>query len=335
MFANKATTKWAKLKGFAFFVVANLAALSANAQYTQVDQLTRQVSQLRGELQYLAKTLLNTQGEIVVMQKQSGYGSGANPSSLAALEIRVSSLETQLRNINGEIERFDFKLRQDSKDRVRFEKQLLSRMTELEEQVATVGVPNPERLLNPVKVPQNNNQTGEVGVALSDFPKAIEDTDQTLKNAFDPYATGENSNANLDQVTEFLTTDAQALYENALINLQSGQYDSSQKMFEAFLDNYSDTLLASNASYWLGETFYSRGDYTRAALQFSDGFTKYRDGNKSADHLLKLGLSLSRLNRSGEACASYKLLSRRFSDERPGLVARGESEAQQLNCAAP
>ncbi|MGB0843309.1 MAG: tol-pal system protein YbgF [Alphaproteobacteria bacterium] len=343
---NLTTNLGAKLKSFAFFVLLTVCApvlsTAASGQYSQVDQLTLQMNQLRGDFDYVVRTLQNIQGELVVMQKQAGLGSGStngfgggNTSGLAGLEVKVSGLEAQLRNLTGEIERIDFNIRQSNKDRKQFESQLLTRMRELEEQVATIGVPNPELLLNPAQPPQTDDGEGKVGIELSGFPLTNTDADSALQTAFDPYQTGDAVQQPDQQSTSDTTEnlDAQGLYESALTNLQVGKYDESQKQFEAFLASYNQSVLASNASYWLGETFYSRGDYQRAALQFSDGFMSYRDGNKSADHLLKLGLSLSRLGRNNEACASYGLLKRRFANDRPGLVDRGMVEAQQLNCA--
>lgn len=325
--------KWARLRGFAFFVFAFLLSGASTAQNSPSQQLQLEVQRLNGDLSYLTRVLQNMQGELVVMQKQTGLGSStvASASGLVVYESRLSSLESQLRNLTGELERLDFKLRQDAKDRQRFEDVLVARMRELEEQVATVGVPNPERLLNPVKITKDRNQAGDVGVELSGFPATAETDVQDLPTVFDPYGTAETAQTN--PAADQPTINANDLYQSALSHFQAQQFSIAQEQFELFLQMHSENELASNASYWLGETFYSQDDYTRAALQFSDGFTKYRTGNKAADHLLKLGLSLHRLNRSSEACASYGLLSRRFGTDRPALVQRARVEAANINCA--
>ena len=70
--------------------------------------------------------------------------------------------------------------------------------------------------------------------------------------------------------------------------------------------------LQANAHYWLGETFYVRRDYQRAAYTFADSFQKYPEGNKAADNLLKLGMSLGKLGKKKEACTTYSRLLENF-----------------------
>ena len=51
-------------------------------------------------------------------------------------------------------------------------------------------------------------------------------------------------------------------------------------------------LLASNAYYWLGETFYVQKNFQKAAISFAKGYQKFPKGNKAIDQLFKLALTL-------------------------------------------
>ena len=76
--------------------------------------------------------------------------------------------------------------------------------------------------------------------------------------------------------------------------------------FSAFLTQNPQDPLAENARYWLGETYYARGDYARAAEVFVEGYQTSKTGPKAPDTLLKLGMSLSSMGKKKEACADLR-----------------------------
>ena len=105
-----------------------------------------------------------------------------------------------------------------------------------------------------------------------------------------------------------------------------------QRKFTDFMGKYSTHPLAANAQYWLAETYYVRGDYRQAAKMFAQGYQDYPQGPKSADCLLKLGLSLAKLGRKDDACLSLQQLQKEFPGEANPAKRRGQQEMQQLGC---
>lgn len=125
---------------------------------------------------------------------------------------------------------------------------------------------------------------------------------------------------------------ANALYESAFADIRDSKYDSAESKFKQFLSAHPGNPLAGNAQYWLAETYYVRGDYKQAAKAFAQGYQDYPKGPKAADSLLKLGLSLSRLNRKEDACLSFQQLKKEFPGENIPANRRATQEMKTLGC---
>jgi TolA-binding protein len=82
----------------------------------------------------------------------------------------------------------------------------------------------------------------------------------------------------------------------------------------------------------LGESYYVREDYNQAALVFVEGYQSSPYGGKAPDNLLKLGMSLSRLSRGEEACATFQELNEKFPEVLGSIKARAQKEWQKAGC---
>lgn len=126
-------------------------------------------------------------------------------------------------------------------------------------------------------------------------------------------------------------TDKEA-YEEAYQLLVKSKYADAENAFKQFLQNYPKSSLVGNANYWLGETYYVRGQYEYAAGVFSDGLTKYEKSTKAPDNLLKLGLTMENLKKKQEACSFFKLLPQKYPKAGDTLIQRAKQEAKKLQC---
>lgn len=123
-----------------------------------------------------------------------------------------------------------------------------------------------------------------------------------------------------------------ALYSEALQLLRSENYDAAEKSFRTFLDKFGDNSLAANARYWLGETYYVRGDFGNAARVFLEGYEKGADSPKGSSSLLKLGMSLANLGQKDEACAVFREFSSQYTDAAPVIGKRVAAERKKAGC---
>ena len=109
------------------------------------------------------------------------------------------------------------------------------------------------------------------------------------------------------------TAGADQMYNEAFKLLQDGDYAGAERGFKSFVQRYPQHVLAGNAQYWLGETYYARRDYQSAMTSFAEGYKLYKASPKGPDNLLKLGITLSALNRKPDACAIFA----RFGQDYP------------------
>ncbi|MBU1880857.1 tetratricopeptide repeat protein, partial [bacterium] len=86
------------------------------------------------------------------------------------------------------------------------------------------------------------------------------------------------------------------LYDQAFADMSRGNYDLAKMGFEEYLRLYSDTELADNALYWIGEVEYVQHDYQGALATFQRVIEEYPKGNKLAAALFKIGLCQMTLN---------------------------------------
>ncbi|MBX2834829.1 MAG: tol-pal system protein YbgF [Micavibrio sp.] len=126
--------------------------------------------------------------------------------------------------------------------------------------------------------------------------------------------------------------DAAVMYENAFSLIKTSNYDAAEREFKAFLQQYPNHSLAPNAKYWLGESFYVRGDYQKSARIFAEGFQQDPKGSKAADNLLKLGLSLAGMGKKEDACVALSQISKENMAGSGPVLRRAAQEQKRLGC---
>lgn len=121
-------------------------------------------------------------------------------------------------------------------------------------------------------------------------------------------------------------------YDDAYKLLREGNHVAAEKAFLKFIENNPKHDLAGNANYWLGETYYARGQYEQAAPIFAEGFTTYKKNSKAPDNLLKLGLTMNKLGKKEEACSAFTALPDEFPKANATILTRAKDEAKKLAC---
>jgi tol-pal system protein YbgF len=116
--------------------------------------------------------------------------------------------------------------------------------------------------------------------------------------------------------------DANSLYEQGLGNYNSGQYDLAIQSFQEYLKYYPDTLLASNAQFYIGECYYGEGQYKKAIDQYNQCLERYPSGNKLAAAQLKKGYALLELGQTQAGSRELRSLVERYPNSREAELAR-------------
>jgi len=122
-------------------------------------------------------------------------------------------------------------------------------------------------------------------------------------------------------------------YDYAFDILRKADYGRAEKALRIFLEVNPDDNLAGNAQYWLGETFYVRGDFEQAAVEFLSGYQAYPNGIKAPDNLLKLGLAMAQLGQSDGACTALSRLATEYPEANDTIRRRAQTERARLSCS--
>lgn len=121
-------------------------------------------------------------------------------------------------------------------------------------------------------------------------------------------------------------------YDYAFDFLKRNDYIRGEAALREFLKRNPKDQLAGNAQYWLGETFYVRGNYQQAAVEFMAGYQTFPKNAKSPDSLFKLGLSLEKLNQNDGACTAFGRITKDYPDASDQVRNGVKAERTKLKC---
>ena len=86
------------------------------------------------------------------------------------------------------------------------------------------------------------------------------------------------------------------------------------------------------AQYWLGETYYVRGQFKDAAEAFLKSYKQYQAGEKAPDSLLKLGMALGELGQKDAACSTLNEFGAKYPGADSQLQGQVRGERIRLGC---
>jgi tol-pal system protein YbgF len=144
---------------------------------------------------------------------------------------------------------------------------------------------------------------------------------------------GPRENSNLSTRKSLLPEgDTSTRYKHAFHYLRKREFKNAEIALQEFIDAHPNDPLAGNAMYWLGESYYTRGLFGKAAETFVSGYEKYSRSSKTPDNLLKLGFSLARLKRSEDACVAFAQLLKEFPRVALSTKRRATIESKRIGC---
>jgi tol-pal system protein YbgF len=252
-------------------------------------------------------------GELAAMRAVELVQLQESPTRTAALEVRLSRLEEQLRRLTGQIEEVEHAQRQ-----------MAARLDRLTAQPGEPATPAPSATaptpLTPAPAPAPRQQAAapapsiepdvaaRKGYVLGTIPEeALRGQSAPKQPALPaPAPSGATQQARLQP------QGADASYQAGLDLLQTGQWADAEQAFSGFVQTYPKDPRAPTASYWLGETYMLRKDYQGAAAAFARNYRTYGESApRAADNLLKLGMALAAMGDRDRACQSFAELAKR------------------------
>src|ERR1700735_1467309 len=105
---------------------------------------------------------------------------------------------------------------------------------------------------------------------------------------------------------------ADTLYQNALRDFTSGNYDLAQQEFGDYIKNFPSNDLASNSQFYLGEIAYAQNDYKDAIGAYDLVLTTYPHSFKLSASLYKKAIAETQLGERSAAIRDLRDVVRRF-----------------------
>lgn len=115
-------------------------------------------------------------------------------------------------------------------------------------------------------------------------------------------------------------------YRAARAAWSDGDADACIDRFRNFLQTHPSSSYAENASYWMADCYFMRGDYKTAVLRFDDVVARYPTGERAPDALYRQGEALLRLG-PGYGKAAGKAFER-VVQEYPSSARASEAKKQ-------
>jgi tol-pal system protein YbgF len=318
---------------------------------------------------------------------------GEQPDS-AQLLVRIGRLESQMRQINGQLEQMQFENRRLEEQLKKFQEdvdfrfhdgapgapaakppQKRSEAPEAQtfadtplaapgaaaspraggrgdafdpsQNPSAPGAPRP--LGSPVPAPRaassnaRRDENASSGLEQNDLGAPLDLSSGRSRTAGEPATegaqTGEPSRVPANAVTTPGGTviagapnSARLEFDTALAFLKQKSYEDAEKGFTGFLEKNPKNKLASDAVYYLGESYYLRGRQREAAEQYLKLSTHYPDSPRAPAALLRLGQSLNALGAKEQACATYGEIDRKYPNAPAMVKAGAEREAKRSQC---
>jgi tol-pal system protein YbgF len=121
-------------------------------------------------------------------------------------------------------------------------------------------------------------------------------------------------------------------FDLAIALLKQKEYEGAERSFTAFLQKNPNSKLASDAVFYLGETYYLRGRQREAAEQYLKVSTAFAGSPRAPHAFLRLGQSLNALGAKEQACAAYAEIERKFPNASASVKTGAEREAKRARC---
>lgn len=332
------------LMAFAVGTVVAMTSLGSMPVHAQDSNTTRQVEQLRKDLDLLQRYVYREGSGAAGSAASAALPSGGDTSSPAAArqQVQINDLQRASTQLTGQLEQFDFRIRQMEERLERLVADIDFRLSQLEGggAVSGLGATQPQ-------VASGNAPTGNAAASAAapaggaNSGEALNERGTKLFGVIEsegqppqiPSGAVATSSTAPTQTAAVASGTPEEQYREAFGLLRKQDFPAAEQALSSFVSSHPNDPLAGNAQYWLGETYYVRGQFENAAIAFTEGFQTYPDSTKAPDNLLKLGMSLANLGKNEDACTAFGHLIDNFPNASNVVLDRARQERKSRGCA--
>lgn len=335
----------------AIALVGSVAVVSVISGTTPVaaQDLNAQVERLQRELTALQRQVYRGEAP-PAGAAAAAAGGDLSGTQAARIELRLSQFESELRSLTGQVEQFGFKINQVGKRLDSLVADVDLRLQNLEQQAnggavtsdapaavggagaATVGT-TPGTAAGTAPTQQAGGAPGTLGVINQGDLQNFQSGQAAGTAQAQPGAAAAGGAAQTAAAGAVPSGTPQEQYNNAFSLLRQAQYSEAEQALRGFVEQNPEDPLAGNAKYWLGETYYVRGNYQQSAVIFAEAYQQYPNNSKAPDNLLKLGMSLGALGNTADACGTFAELLKRYPKAAATVQRRTKQEQQRYSCS--
>lgn len=247
---------------------------------------------------------------------------------------RNYALEVTVRNLRGEVEQLMYELGQSNKkiDALYGDIDInLQRIIRLEHQL--------EELNSAFENSENSFISGNAPVRAIPGGEAFENTN----NEDNLEKLDINTDETLSQIPSApvfkeKTIDVQVAYGNLLqlpeegkVKLREGDYLGAQLDFEKYILERPDADDLAIVNYWLGESYFVRNKFQKAANAYIASLSSDPKGIKAPSSMIKLATSFAKLN-NPESCKIFNAFETQYPNATELEIAKANKEAKKVGC---
>jgi tol-pal system protein YbgF len=294
----------------------------------RIENVEQQLRDLKVTVGTLESLLRSKPGVTLPQEEVQAPRAISSAESGGGIDQRIDALETQVAALTSQIEQMT--------------KQLAT--FQAKPQMAAPEQLPPSEALRPLRegdasppppAPTPAAPGAEPDEAKSILPEKSEDADEQAEpppSDQAPEPPMQSADAQGASPSSFPPADAATLYNQGYGDLLRRDYASAETSFRRLIETHPNDKLAGDAQYWLGESYYVRGQYKNAADAFLKGYKSYGASPKAPDSLLRLGMSLAALGQKEAACSSFAELGTKFPSAPSHVREEAESERRKAGC---
>ena len=323
-----------------FLCFMHLGTLNANETSLSAEILEK-LNTIENRIKVLEKATFNK----TTSQSQGNISLDDYQSIIAKQSIQISDLQNELQSLTAQVEEIIFTMQSTVNNFNSFREDAEFRMDEISNLTDTINE-NKEKL-------DIVNQYSKQNSVSSDLePKSLGTIQVNNQGEIEnsPFELKTNSIETEQEITDTISQDnlivleeqqkleilpdenEDAQYQFAMDLLKQGDYETAEIAFQEFLNVGEDPGLLSNSNFWLAETLYVRENYKDAAKNYLNLYQAYPNSTRAPDSLLKLGITLIKMDQREQGCLTFLQLQDTYPDANPSLINRSNLELQKNEC---
>ena len=271
-----------------------------SAASKEIVELQRDVAQLQDQVRTLQSAFDIKIGALTVLVQQSVDAANKANTAVAGLQGGIQE-----------------QMRQQGKDVVG--------------PVATVGTKIDEMA---TAFQQVQNSMADVTARLGNLEQQMKDLSNAVRTMQTPAAPPPTSGSNPSGPTAAIPPSGTMLYSNANRDRLGGKFDLALQEFNEYLKYYPDDALAPAAQFWIGNIYFTQGDYDGALKAFDLVLERFPANNsKAPDALYWKGKTLMKLDKRNAAATQFREVIRKYSGSEAAANARLQLKQMGLSAS--